>query len=85
VNTTGTAHPYHLQDQETFPLNDPNAAWQVQSGLIALCRISHQSGKADGAPQCFFTVHAGEVIFGVEAQDTELVALALRPAVVVPV
>ncbi|MEL6135956.1 MAG: hypothetical protein AAFQ61_07930 [Cyanobacteria bacterium J06626_23] len=71
--------PRHIPDHESLPLNTPNAAWQVQSGSVALCRM------ALGQPQCFFTVNPGEIIFGVEADDTDLVALALEPTVVVPV
>ncbi|NEP16671.1 MAG: hypothetical protein F6J97_07160 [Leptolyngbya sp. SIO4C1] len=67
---------YAIQDHETIALSDPNQAWRIQSGHMALCRI--KSGKR----QCFFTVSPGEVLFGATPQDTELVAIALEPTVV---
>ncbi|MEO1402375.1 MAG: hypothetical protein AAFV72_14190 [Cyanobacteria bacterium J06635_1] len=79
------SHPYQIQDHEAFALNDPNQAWQVKSGHIALCRVALKNGKPTGQRQCFFTVNPGEVVFGVSPQDSELVAIALEPTVVVPV
>ncbi|NEP54969.1 MAG: hypothetical protein F6K65_41790 [Moorea sp. SIO3C2] len=66
----------HIQLAEVMELNDPNQAWQVRSGTVVLCRI------VDGVQQCFFTAHAGEVIFGVPTQDSELVAIAIEPATI---
>ena len=71
--------PRHISDHESLPLNNPNVAWQVQSGSVALCRM------ALGGPQCFFTATPGEIILGVEGDDADLVALALEPTVVVPI
>ncbi len=66
----------HIQQDEVLELNRPNQAWQVRSGTVALCRT------VDGIRRCFFTAHAGEVIFGVAAQDSNLVAIAIEPAVI---
>lgn len=66
----------HIQQDEILELNVPEQAWQVSSGTVALCRI------VDGIRHCFFTAHAGEVIFGVAAQENGLVAIAIEPAVI---
>lgn len=66
----------HIQQDEVLELNSPEQAWQVRSGTVALCRT------VDGIHHCFFTAHAGEVIFGVSAQDSEVVAIAIEPAVI---
>ena len=76
---------HQIKDRETFRLNDPTQAWQVQSGHMALCRVALENGKPRGQRQCFFTVNPGEVIFGVASQESELIAIALEPTVVVPV
>ncbi|MBE9066703.1 hypothetical protein IQ260_08565 [Leptolyngbya cf. ectocarpi LEGE 11479] len=66
----------HIQQDEVLELNVSEQAWQVRSGTVALCRT------IDGIRRCFFTAHAGEVIFGVAAQDSGLVAIAIEPAVI---
>ena len=66
----------HIQQDEVIDLNIPEQAWQIRSGTVALCRM------VDGIRQCFFTAHAGEVIFGVATPDSELVAIAIEPAVI---
>lgn len=65
-----------IQQDEVLDLNTPEKAWQIHSGTVALCRT------VDGIRRCFFTAHAGEVIFGVSAQDSGLVAIAIEPAVI---
>ncbi len=72
--TTQTA--CHIQPDEVLELNDPDQAWQIRSGTVALCRV------VDGIRHCFFTAHEGEVIFGVGAQESGLVAIAIEPAVI---
>lgn len=66
----------HIQQDEVLELNSPEQAWRVSSGTVALCRT------VDGIHRCFFTAHAGEVIFGVSAQENGLVAIAIEPAVI---
>ena len=65
-----------IEQDEIIELNTPEQAWQICSGSVALCRT------IDGIRRCFFTAHAGEVIFGVAAQDSELVAIAIEPVVI---
>ena len=65
----------HIQQDEVLALNGPEQAWQINSGTLALCRT------VDGIRRCFFTAHAGEVIFGGVAQDNGLFAIAIEPAV----
>ena len=65
-----------IEQDEIIELNTPEQAWQIRSGTVALCRT------IDGIRRCFFTAHAGEVIFGVAAQDSELVAIAIEPVVI---
>jgi hypothetical protein len=79
--------PQHLCDHEYFQLNNPEAAWQVQSGHMAICRLAMCNGQPTGERECFFTVNPGDVVFGVapqSAQTDELVAIALEPTIVVP-
>ncbi|MEM9266551.1 MAG: hypothetical protein AAGA46_13605 [Cyanobacteria bacterium P01_F01_bin.13] len=66
----------HIQQDEVLELNASEQAWQIRSGTVALCRT------VDGIRRCFFTAHAGEVIFGVAAQESSLVAIAIEPAVI---
>ncbi|MEM6254045.1 MAG: hypothetical protein AAF821_14090 [Cyanobacteria bacterium P01_D01_bin.156] len=66
----------HIQQDQILDLNGPDQAWQVNSGTLALCRT------VDGIRSCFFTAHAGEVIFGGAAQDSSLFAIAIEPAVI---
>ena len=67
----------HIQQDEVLALNDiPHQAWKIRSGTVALCRV------VDGIRHCFFTAHEGEVIFGVAAQDSGMVAIAIEPAVI---
>ena len=64
-----------IEQDEIINLNGPEA-WQITSGTVALCRT------IDGIRRCFFTAHAGEVIFGVATQDSEMVAIAMEPVVI---
>lgn len=64
-----------IEQDEIINLNGPEA-WQIRSGTVALCRT------IDGIRRCFFTAHAGEVIFGVATQDSEMVAIAIEPVVI---
>lgn len=66
----------HIQQDEVLDLNGPEQAWQVNSGTLALCQ------SVDGIRRCFFTAHAGEVIFGGVAQESGLFAIAIEPAVI---
>ena len=66
----------HIQQDEMLVLNGTEQALQIRSGTIALCRT------VNGIRHCFFTAHAGEIIFGVAPQDSELVAIAIEPAVI---
>ena len=66
----------HIEQDEVLELNISEQAWRINSGTVALCRT------VDGIRRCFFTAHAGEVIFGVAAQDSGLVAIAIEPAVI---
>ncbi|MEA5465952.1 hypothetical protein [Leptothoe sp. PORK10 BA2] len=66
----------HIQRDEILELNSPEQAWQVRSGTVALCRT------VDGIRRCFFTAHAGEVIFGMSGQESGWVAIAIEPAVI---
>ncbi|MBT9315148.1 hypothetical protein [Leptothoe spongobia] len=65
-----------IEQDEIIPLNGPEQAWHIRSGTVALCRT------IDGIRRCFFTAHAGEVIFGIAAQDSEMVAIAIEPVVI---
>ncbi|NEQ50083.1 MAG: hypothetical protein F6K11_08125 [Leptolyngbya sp. SIO3F4] len=65
-----------IEQDEIIHLNSPEQAWHIHSGTVALCRT------IDGIRRCFFTAHAGEVIFGVAAQDSEIVAIAIEPVVI---
>ena len=67
----------HIEQDEVLVLSDvPHQAWRVRSGTVALCRV------VDGIRHCFFTAHEGEVIFGVAAPDSGMVAIAIEPAVI---
>ncbi|WP_458789349.1 hypothetical protein [Adonisia turfae] len=66
----------HIQQDEILELNVPEQAWQIRSGTVALCRV------VDGIRHCFFTAHEGEVIFGVSAKDSGMIAIAIEPAVI---
>lgn len=66
----------HIEQDTVIELNVPEQAWHIHSGTVALCRT------IDGIRRCFFTAHAGEVIFGVATQDSELVAIAIEPVVI---
>ena len=66
----------HLNPDDVIDLGIPEQAWQIHSGTVALCRT------IDGIRRCFFTAHAGEVIFGVATQDSEMVAIAIEPVVI---
>lgn len=66
----------HIEQDEVLELNISEQAWRINSGTVALCRT------VDGIRHCFFTAHAGEVIFGVASQDSGLVAIAIEPAVI---
>ena len=66
----------HIERDEILNLDDPDQAWQIRSGTVALCRT------VDGIRRCFFTAHAGEVIFGTGTPDSGLVAIAIEPAVI---
>ncbi len=66
----------HIQQDEVLELNVPEQAWQIRSGTVALCRV------VNGIRHCFFTAHAGEVIFGVAPQESGLVAIAIEPVVI---
>lgn len=66
----------HIQQDEVLDLNGPEQAWQINSGTLALCRT------VDGIRRCFFTAHAGEVIFGGTAQESGLFAIAIEPVVI---
>ena len=67
----------HIQQDEVLELsNIPYQAWKIRSGTVALCRV------VDGIRHCFFTAHEGEVIFGVAAQDSGMVAIAIEPAII---
>lgn len=66
----------HIKQNEILELNTPEQAWKIRSGTVVLCRI------VDGIRHCFFTAHEGEVIFGVAAQESGLVAIAIEPAVI---
>ena len=66
----------HIEQNQDLELNQSEQAWKVSSGTVALCRV------VDGIRHCFFTAHEGEVIFGVAAQDNDLIAIAIKPAVI---
>lgn len=83
VKPVASDQPRHLPNHEPVLLNDPDLAWRVLSGRVAICRLPGNTAAEKG--QCFFTVKPGEVIFGVAPQETALVAIALQPTVVVPV
>ncbi|MEO0867071.1 MAG: hypothetical protein AAFY17_01245 [Cyanobacteria bacterium J06642_11] len=77
-----TSHPAsappecHIQQDEVLKLSGPERAWQIHSGTLALCRT------VDGIRRCFFTAHAGEVIFGGIEQESGMFAIAIEPVVI---
>ncbi|MBW4576244.1 MAG: NHLP bacteriocin export ABC transporter permease/ATPase subunit [Aphanothece sp. CMT-3BRIN-NPC111] len=67
---------YNIQNQklvikgnQPLLLDDPQTAWAIQSGSIALFAVTVKDGIPEGARRYLFSAGVGEALFGVAAND----------------
>ncbi|MEB3210909.1 MAG: NHLP bacteriocin export ABC transporter permease/ATPase subunit [Leptolyngbyaceae bacterium] len=80
---------HHVQGNEPILLNNPNIAWRVKQGAIAIFAVHVRNGVPEGERRYLFSVDTGGTLFGYPTDDeTEhlgLIAVALEPSELQPV
>ncbi|MDX2239974.1 MAG: NHLP bacteriocin export ABC transporter permease/ATPase subunit [Leptolyngbyaceae cyanobacterium bins.302] len=73
---------HQVTGNQTIPLDDLQTVWIVQSGEIALFRVSSRNGIASGARRYLFSCEAGDAVFGILPEVTDqsyFVAVSIVP------
>ncbi|NET33062.1 MAG: NHLP bacteriocin export ABC transporter permease/ATPase subunit [Cyanothece sp. SIO1E1] len=77
-NTKPSVSIVAINGNQQLALNDPNAAWLVESGTLAVFAIPLKEGSQAGARRYLFSVPTGEVLFGF-ATASKSTALIYEP------
>ncbi len=70
-----------LRGNQLLRLDDPDSGWLLESGSLGLFGVTYAGGSPGGARRFFFTLEAGEALFGVGPVDPDrqgLVGVALE-------
>lgn len=80
---------HHVKGNEPILLNNPNIAWRVRCGVIAIFAVRVRNNIPEGERRYLFSVEAGETLFGYSTDDEPdhlgLIAVALEPSELQPV
>ncbi|MEL6353418.1 MAG: NHLP bacteriocin export ABC transporter permease/ATPase subunit [Cyanobacteria bacterium J06627_28] len=85
LRTADNSAIQRLSGNETFLINDPQTAWEVESGSLGIFVVSWEKDGPTGPRRYLFTVNTHELLLGCKPRDYGLIAIAFEPTTLRPV